>query len=74
VLEVLKVPRHGSQPRPESAVISDGFENSWHHPHPEVLERLAAHRAAILRADQMGLITIRMDGRGFRLETAVSVE
>jgi competence protein ComEC len=44
-------------------VISAGFENSYGHPHRDVLERLAGHHAAILRTDREGLITIRSDGR-----------
>ncbi|MBV9769395.1 MAG: hypothetical protein JOZ32_07480 [Bryobacterales bacterium] len=44
------------------ALISDGFQNSFHHPHPKVLERLAAHHAGILRTDSDGLVTIRTDG------------
>jgi competence protein ComEC len=80
--DVLKVPHHGSKTsstelfldsvRPEFAVISDGFENSFHHPNPEVLTRYRDHHAAILRTDQMGLITIRSDGRRFTLATAIS--
>jgi beta-lactamase superfamily II metal-dependent hydrolase len=51
------------------AVISDGFENSFRHPHPKVLERLSAHRAGILRTDRDGLVTIRTDGRRISIET-----
>ena len=50
-------------------MISDGFENSFHHPHPQVLERLAAHRAEALRTDLQGLITVRTDGRRMWVET-----
>jgi competence protein ComEC len=77
--DVLKVGHHGSNTSsmepfldavaPVFAVISDGFENSFHHPHPQVLERLAAHRAGILRTDLQGLITIRTDGRRISVET-----
>jgi competence protein ComEC len=77
--DVLKVGHHGSNTSstgafldavsPTFAVISDGFENSFHHPHPLVLERLAAHRAAALRTDSQGLITIRTDGRRMWVET-----
>ena len=51
------------------AIISDGFENSFRHPHPKVLERLDAHRAGVLRTDRDGLITIRTDGRRISVET-----
>jgi competence protein ComEC len=71
--DVLKVAHHGSRTsstpdfldllQPAFAVISAGFENSYGHPHRDVLERLAGHHAAILRTDREGLITIRSDGR-----------
>ncbi len=77
--DVLKVGHHGSNTSstepfldavsPTFAVISDGFENSFHHPHPRVLERLEAHRAAALRTDLQGLITVRTDGRRIWVET-----
>jgi len=77
--DVLKVGHHGSntsstQPfldavQPVFAVISDGFENSFHHPHPQVLSRLAGNRATTLRTDIRGLITIRTDGRQISVET-----
>jgi competence protein ComEC len=77
--DVLKVGHHGSNTSstgpfldavsPIYAVISDGFENSFHHPHPLVLERLRAHRAGILRTDSQGLITIRTDGQRISVET-----
>jgi competence protein ComEC len=77
--DVLKVGHHGSNTSstepflnavsPTFAVISDGFENSFHHPHPQVLERLAEHRAGSLRTDLQGLITVRTDGRRIWVET-----
>lgn len=80
--DVLKVPHHGSKTsstalfldavRPEFALISDGFENSFHHPNPDVIARYQERHAAILRTDRVGLITIRSDGRRFTLATAES--
>jgi competence protein ComEC len=77
--DVLKVGHHGSNTSsiepfldavsPTFAVISDGFANSFHHPHPKVLERLAGHRATILRTDLDGLITVRTDGQRISIET-----
>ena len=77
--DVLKVGHHGSNTSstdpfldavaPEFAAISDGFANSFHHPHPQVLARLAAHRAEVFRTDQQGLITIRTDGHKINVET-----
>jgi competence protein ComEC len=77
--DVLKVPHHGSgkstgeafldQLRPSLAVISAGYENSYGHPHPNLLGRLEKARATALRTDVWGLITIRTNGRGFELDT-----
>ena len=77
--DVLKVGHHGSNTSstepfldavaPEFAAISDGFANSFHHPHPQVLARLAAHHAVVLRTDIQGLISIRTDGRNLTVET-----
>jgi competence protein ComEC len=77
--DVLKVGHHGSNTSstdvfldavtPAFAVISDGFENSFHHPHPQVLARLESHHATVLRTDTQGLITVRTDGDRIFLET-----
>jgi len=71
--DVLKIAHHGSKTstsapfldlvHPAFAVISSGFENSYGHPHPDVLSRLAERRTATYRTDSMGLITIRTDGQ-----------
>ena len=76
---LLKVGHHGSKTssseefldelKPQFAMISDGYRNQFHHPHPSVLERLQEHHAAILRTDQQGLITFRSDGQHVELET-----
>jgi competence protein ComEC len=76
---LLKVGHHGSktsssdeflsQIQPQFAIISDGYKNQFHHPHPTVLERLAEHHAMVLRTDQHGLITFRTDGDKVELET-----
>jgi competence protein ComEC len=77
--DILKVGHHGSNTSsidpfldavsPVFAVISDGFENSFRHPHPKVLERLNAHRTGILRTDRDGMVTIRTDGHRIFVET-----
>ncbi len=71
--DVLKVGHHGSRTSstepfleavsPSVALISAGFENSFGHPHPDVLTRLSALHAAILRTDLDGLVSARTDGR-----------
>jgi competence protein ComEC len=79
-IDVLKVAHHGSRTsstagfleaaRPSFAIISAGFENSYGHPHRDVLARLAERGAAVLRTDREGLISIRSDGRRLSFETA----
>ncbi len=70
--DVLKVAHHGSRTsstselldavRPVFAVISAGYENSYGHPHPDILNRIWDHGAYVLRTDRLGLITIETDG------------
>jgi len=70
--DVLKVGHHGSRTSstqafleavsPSVALISAGYENSFGHPHPDVVGRLAARHTAILRTDLDGLVTARTDG------------
>ncbi|WP_191090622.1 DNA internalization-related competence protein ComEC/Rec2 [Niallia endozanthoxylica] len=65
--DVLKVGHHGShssttelfleQIAPKMAVISAGKNNSFGHPHPEVIERLERKKINILRTDITGAIT-----------------
>ena len=72
--DVLKVGHHGSRTSstgpfleavsPSVALISAGFENSFGHPHPDVLGRLSARHAALLRTDLDGLVAARTDGKG----------
>jgi competence protein ComEC len=76
--DVLKVAHHGSKTsstdlfleavHPQWAIISDGVDNQFHHPHPDVLARLAAHHAGILRTDRLGLVTVRTDGKRITLD------
>jgi competence protein ComEC len=78
-ITVLKVAHHGSRTssiesfleatQPAVAVISAGFENSFRHPHPDILDRLGSHHAAILRTDQSGLITVLTDGHRLTIHT-----
>jgi competence protein ComEC len=78
--DVLKVGHHGSktstiQPfldavSPSIALISDGLENSFGHPHKDVLARLNIRHTAVLRTDLDGLVTVRTDGQHLAMSTA----
>lgn len=77
--DVLKVGHHGSKTsstepflsvvNPLFAVISVGYGNSYGHPNRDVLERLAAHGAMVMRTDEDGLVSVRTDGRRLFVET-----
>lgn len=70
--DLYKVGHHGSYTsttqefldavRPRYAVISAGRGNSYGHPHGEVLDRLEASGAEILRIDLLGEIAFESDG------------
>ena len=72
-VDVLKVGHHGSRSatsdawldeiRPEVAVLSVGARNTYGHPAPQVLDRLAAHGAHAHRTDREGTITLESDGQ-----------
>lgn len=66
-VDVLKVGHHGSkssttetfldQISPKIAVISVGEQNSFRHPHRDVIERLEKRKIIIVRTDRNGAIT-----------------
>lgn len=70
--EVLKVGHHGSRTSssevflrdvsPEYAVISSGKNNSYGHPHKEVLDRLRALSIPTYQTAEQGTIRMRTDG------------
>ncbi len=76
--DVLKVAHHGSRTssttefldavRPVYGLISDGIDNSFRHPHPDVVERLGRHGITIWRTDRHGLVVFRTDGRRLAVE------
>jgi competence protein ComEC len=71
---VLKVAHHGSQTsssteflkrvRPVFSIVSVGADNSYGHPHPAVLGRLAASSARVLRTDRHGYVELRVSREG----------
>jgi len=78
---ILKVAHHGSRTsssqalleawRPQIALISCGRGNRFGHPAPEVVRRLEAIGATVLRTDRDGQITIETDGRTVHAKTHV---
>jgi competence protein ComEC len=81
-IDFLKVPHHGSKYssspaflqtlRPAIALASAGYENSFHHPHPSVLSRLADAHALLLRTDLMGRISVFSDGKHLSVDSEPS--
>jgi competence protein ComEC len=73
-VDLLKVAHHGSNSstcddfldavHPDYAVISSGVRNPFRHPRPEVIERLAEHRARTYRTDMLGPVTFYVDATG----------
>ena len=78
--DVLKVGHHGSRTSstpafvdavaPRLALVSVGTGNMYGHPAPEVMERLTAAGATVLRTDQLGAIIVRTDGARIAVEAA----
>ena len=70
--DVLKVAHHGGstsstkpfikEVSPKFAVISCGLNNSYHHPHPSVLNTLNENDVKIYRTDKNGTVYIGTDG------------
>lgn len=77
--DVLKIAHHGSKTStteeflravmPQAVVISVGGDNSYGHPHPNVLERLSDFTLPILRTDLNGDIEARSDGKIIKFRT-----
>ncbi|MDD5132244.1 MAG: ComEC/Rec2 family competence protein [bacterium] len=76
---ILKVGHHGSrgsscaaflhEAKPEVAIISCGRNNSFGHPHPEVLKRLKRAKIPYLVTAKKGTITVITDGQTYRVQT-----
>lgn len=72
-VDILKVGHHGSDGSsllnylyavsPKYAVISCGLYNSYGHPAPDVLDRLAKAGAEIRRTDRAGTVSFVLDGK-----------
>jgi competence protein ComEC len=74
---VLKLGHHGSrtsttedwltQVQPQLGIISAGKDNSYGHPHPEVIAALDKLKIPYLRTDEHGTITVTSDGSRIRV-------
>ena len=74
---ILKVGHHGSRTSsssefvqavaPTYALISDGKDNKYGHPHQEVLDILNNLKIKILRTDLLGTIVLKSDGQNSRV-------
>ena len=81
-ITILKVAHHGSMyttdeeflslTKPRIALISCGRDNSYGHPHKELLERLKNTGAKVYRTDESGAITVHVDGKKLKLHTFLS--
>lgn len=76
---VLKVGHHGSstsssyvflrEVMPQYAVISCGKDNSYGHPHDEVMSRLYDAQVTVYRTDEQGTVVAFSDGESVSFET-----
>ncbi|MDQ3037993.1 MAG: ComEC/Rec2 family competence protein, partial [Myxococcota bacterium] len=78
-VDVLKVAHHGSRTSstppflealtPRVAIVSAGRANRFGHPHPDVVERLAATAQHVVRTDREGGAIVTTDGRRMHVQT-----
>ncbi len=78
---ILVAPHHGSRSssspaflnrvQPASVVISSGAAQSYHLPHPSVVERYKKRGYQVFRTNQNGAIVITTDGRELRIKPTV---
>jgi len=81
-VDLLKVAHHGSQyttdydflelVRPEIALISCGENNSYGHPHEDLLDRLKQAGSKVYRTDKTGCITVKLNGKALRVRGFIS--
>ena len=77
--QILKAGHHGSSTsttpeflkavNPEIAIISCGKDNSYGHPHQEVLDRLMKANIKIYRTDVSGNIIVKTNGQSYSVST-----
>lgn len=76
-VDVFKLPHHGSRTgidsrtftliKPRLSIISAGKNNSYGHPHQEVISELEKYHLKYLRTDQVGEVEVVSHGLGFGL-------
>ncbi len=74
---VLKSGHHGSRSSssvpflqavsPETAIISLGANNEYHHPHPSTLKKYKDKKIVIYRTDTDGTVTVASDGKTYTI-------
>ncbi len=77
-VQILKAGHHGSSTssseqfldtvNPRIAILSYGKDNSYGHPHPEVIERFDERGIARWATEEQGMITIRTDGEEMEIQ------
>ncbi|MDO4539854.1 MAG: ComEC/Rec2 family competence protein [Syntrophomonadaceae bacterium] len=80
----VKVPHHGSRSaltdgfyetvRPQVAVISVGANNSYGHPHPDVMAALTQQGIRVWRTDVHGAVTLLTDGQWLNVSGAAATD
>lgn len=76
-IDFLKVPHHGSNTssgenflyslNPNIGFASVGRNNSFGHPHKEVLDRYKTHNVEVYRTDELGLINLTLNKYGYKI-------
>ena len=79
---VLFVPHHGSDSsstpgfidavQPRIGIVSAGWQNRYHFPHPAVLKRYHQAKTRLLRTDRDGAISLTTDGLRLSISTAIT--
>lgn len=78
-VDIMKVPHHGSRTSsseaflrmvgPQIAVASAGRNNSFGHPHPDIVNRFESAGIKFLRTDNSGAVTISSNGGVLKIST-----
>lgn len=77
--DVLKSPHHGSRTSSSEefldtvaaaeVMISSGFANFFHHPHPDVVARYKARGMRVWNTGELGALNLVSDGTGYEIQT-----